>query len=329
MRRAGPERAAQLLGKVIVEARLRGRAACRSATARPYVNTIHSEDEEPIPGDPEVGAPPALGHPLERGGHGAAGQQGVERARRPHRQLPVGGDAVRGRLQPLLARAAPSTTAATSSTSRGTPRRASTPARSWRAASARSSCSNFRQEVGGNGLSSYPHPWLMPDFWQFPTVSMGLGPIMAIYQARFLKYLQGRGIAGHRGPQGVGVHGRRRDGRAGVDGRDLARRPREPRQPDLRRQLQPAAPRRPGARQRQDHPGARDQLPRRRLERDQGDLGRELGPAPGRRPRRPAEAADGPRPWTASTRRSSRATAPTCASTSSAPTRSCRSGWRT
>jgi len=67
---------------------------------------------------------------------------------------------------------------------------------------------NFRQEsgasglgvparVGGDapGLSSYPHPWLMPDFWQFPTVSMGLGPIMAIYQARFMKYLQGRGIS--------------------------------------------------------------------------------------------------------------------------------------
>lgn len=52
----------------------------------------------------------------------------------------------------------------------------------------------FRQEVGGNGLSSYPHPWLMPDFWQFPTVSMGLGPIMAIYQARFMKYLHDRGI---------------------------------------------------------------------------------------------------------------------------------------
>jgi pyruvate dehydrogenase E1 component len=52
----------------------------------------------------------------------------------------------------------------------------------------------FRQEVGGNGLSSYPHPWLMPDFWQFPTVSMGLGPIMAIYQARFMKYLQDRSI---------------------------------------------------------------------------------------------------------------------------------------
>ncbi|HYZ31887.1 MAG TPA: pyruvate dehydrogenase (acetyl-transferring), homodimeric type [Crenalkalicoccus sp.] len=54
---------------------------------------------------------------------------------------------------------------------------------------------NFRQEVDGKGLSSYPHPWLMPDFWQFPTVSMGLGPLMAIYQARFLKYLQGRGLA--------------------------------------------------------------------------------------------------------------------------------------
>ncbi|MDE2402801.1 MAG: pyruvate dehydrogenase (acetyl-transferring), homodimeric type [Burkholderiales bacterium] len=54
---------------------------------------------------------------------------------------------------------------------------------------------NFRQEVGGKGLSSYPHPKLMPEFWQFPTVSMGLGPIMGIYQARFLKYLHARGIA--------------------------------------------------------------------------------------------------------------------------------------
>jgi pyruvate dehydrogenase E1 component len=52
----------------------------------------------------------------------------------------------------------------------------------------------FRQEVGGGGLSSYPHPWLMPGFWQFPTVSMGLGPIMAIYQARFMQYLHNRGL---------------------------------------------------------------------------------------------------------------------------------------
>ncbi|MDT0216473.1 pyruvate dehydrogenase (acetyl-transferring), homodimeric type [Alcaligenes sp. AB3] len=54
---------------------------------------------------------------------------------------------------------------------------------------------NFRQEVDGKGLPSYPHPKLMPEFWQFPTVSMGLGPLMAIYQARFLKYLHARGIA--------------------------------------------------------------------------------------------------------------------------------------
>jgi pyruvate dehydrogenase E1 component len=55
--------------------------------------------------------------------------------------------------------------------------------------------SHFRQEVRGKGLPSYPHPKLMPDFWQFPTVSMGLGPIMGIYQARFLKYLHARGLA--------------------------------------------------------------------------------------------------------------------------------------
>ncbi len=53
----------------------------------------------------------------------------------------------------------------------------------------------FRQESAGDGLSSYPHPWLMPNFWQFPTVSMGLGPLMAIYQARFMRYMHDRGIA--------------------------------------------------------------------------------------------------------------------------------------
>src|SRR3972149_2174840 len=54
---------------------------------------------------------------------------------------------------------------------------------------------NFRRELRpGGGLSSYPHPWLMPDFWEYPTVSMGLGPIMAIYQARFMRYLEDRGL---------------------------------------------------------------------------------------------------------------------------------------
>jgi pyruvate dehydrogenase E1 component len=58
---------------------------------------------------------------------------------------------------------------------------------------------HYRREIGGEGLSSYPHPWLMPEFWQFPTVSMGLGPLQAIYQARFLKYLHNRGLADTRG----------------------------------------------------------------------------------------------------------------------------------
>ena len=56
---------------------------------------------------------------------------------------------------------------------------------------------NFRREVDGVGLSSYPHPWLMPDYWQFPTVSMGLGPIQAIYQAHIMKYQQSRGLVDH------------------------------------------------------------------------------------------------------------------------------------
>ena len=56
---------------------------------------------------------------------------------------------------------------------------------------------NFRREVSGGGLSSYPHPWLMPDYWQFPTVSMGLGPIQAIYQARVMQYQENRGLLDH------------------------------------------------------------------------------------------------------------------------------------
>src|SRR4051794_5800240 len=58
---------------------------------------------------------------------------------------------------------------------------------------------NYRQEIAGNGLCSYPHPWLMPEFWQFPTGSMGLGPISAVYQASFLRYLRDRGLS--QGPE--------------------------------------------------------------------------------------------------------------------------------
>ena len=127
----------------------------------------------------------------------------------------------------------------------------------------------FRQEQSHApfGLSSYPHPRLMPDFWEFPTVSMGLGPIGAIYQARFNRYLQRPRHHRHHQLARLGVPRRRRDGRGRVARRDRPGRARGTGQPHLRHQLQPAAPGRPGARQRQDHPGAGVLLPGRRLER--------------------------------------------------------------
>lgn len=66
---------------------------------------------------------------------------------------------------------------------------------------------HYRQEVGGAGLCSYPHPWLMPEFWQFPTGSMGIGPLSAIYQARFLRYMRDRGLAATDGRHVWGVFG--------------------------------------------------------------------------------------------------------------------------
>jgi pyruvate dehydrogenase complex dehydrogenase (E1) component len=212
--------------------------------------------------------------------HGAARQQGRLGPRRPHRQLRLGAtlydvgfnhfwhapsDKHGGDLVFFQGHSAPGVYARAFMLGRLT----------------EDQMDNFRQEVDGKGLSSYPHPWLMPDFWQFPTVSMGLGPLQAIYQARFMKYLQDRGLIDTDNrkvwaflgdgemdePESMGAIGM-----AGA---------REARQPDLRHQLQPAAARRPGARQRQDHPGTGIRLPRRRLERDQGDLGFLLGPAAG------------------------------------------------
>ncbi len=133
----------------------------------------------------------------------------------------------------------------------------------------------FRQEKSKapHGLPSYPHPRMLPDFWQFPTVSMGLGPMNAIYQAQFNRYLAAPRHQGHLRPARLGVPRRRGDGRAGVARVPPACRQRRPGQPRLRHQLQPAAARRAGPRQRQDRAGARGLLPRGRLERRQGPLG--------------------------------------------------------
>ena len=125
------------------------------------------------------------------------------------------------------------------------------------------------------------------------------------------------------GRQGVGVPRRRRNRRARSARRDQAGRARKARQPDLGHQLQPAAPRRPGPRQRPDHPGARSDVPRRRLERHQGHLGQRLGSAASRA----TTTACSPSAWARSSTASIRSTpsnrAPTSASTSSAPIRGC------
>ena len=146
----------------------------------------------------------------------------------------------------------------------------------------------FRQEHShpGGGLPSYPHPRLMPDFWEFPTVSMGLGPMNAIYQARFNHYLHDRGIKDTSDQHVWAFLGDGEMDEPESRGLIQVARQRGPGQPDLRHQLQPAAPRRPGARQRQDHPGAGVVLPRRRLERHQGGVGPRMGRAAARRPRR-------------------------------------------
>ncbi len=153
---------------------------------------------------------------------------------------------------------------------------------------------NYRQEVDGRGISSYPHPWLMPRVLAVPHGVDGPRPADGDLPGALHALHAGPRTRADGGPQGVGVHGRRRNGRARIDGRHRHGVAREPGQPDLRRQLQPATAGRPGPRQRQDHPGARERLPRRRLERDQARVGYALGcAARARQEGHPDEADDG------------------------------------
>jgi len=188
----GPERAHFLLNQLIDKARRSGAHIPHSANTA-YVNTIPYNQEEPTPGDSEMEwkirslirwnamamVVQANRQNAELGGHIATfasiatlydvGFNHFFRAKSAHH----GGDLVY-----FQGHSAPGIYARAFLEGRITEEQ----------------MLNFRQEVGGKGLSSYPHPWLMPDFWQFPTVSMGLGPIMGIYQARFMKYLHDRGI---------------------------------------------------------------------------------------------------------------------------------------
>ncbi|WP_210495864.1 pyruvate dehydrogenase (acetyl-transferring), homodimeric type [Patulibacter sp. SYSU D01012] len=191
----GPDRAEDLLARLIAEARARGASPAVPSTT-PYVNTIPADQGEELPTDQAVERRVrslvrwnALASVLrankessELGGHIASFQSAATLYevgfnhfwRAPSEEH--GGDLVyfQGHSAPgFYARAFLEGRIPVEQMER------------------------FRQETdpSAKGLSSYPHPWLMPEFWQFPTVSMGLGPLMAIYQARFLKYLQGRGIA--------------------------------------------------------------------------------------------------------------------------------------
>ncbi len=198
---AGPERAHFLLEKLIEEARQNGIDRPFSATTA-YVNTIEPVDEERSPGNLELEGrlraymrwnamalvvkankhEPADGGDL--GGHISSFQSLAHMFAAGfnhfwHADDSASGGSHGGDLLYIQGHSAPGVYARAFMEGRLT----------------EDQLLNFRQEVDGKGLSSYPHPKLMPEFWQFPTVSMGLGPIMAIYQARFLKYLHARGIA--------------------------------------------------------------------------------------------------------------------------------------
>lgn len=188
----GPKRAHYILEKLIDKARRKGTYLPFRATTA-YLNSIDVEDEPKMPGDRDIERRirsairwnatmmvlRASKKNLELGGHIASFQSSATLYdvgfnhffRAPNEK--DGGDLVffQGHIAPGIY------------------------ARSFlEGRITKEQMDNFRQEVDGQGLSSYPHPKLMPDYWQFPTVSMGLGPIQAIYQARFLKYLTNRGI---------------------------------------------------------------------------------------------------------------------------------------
>ncbi len=188
----GPARAQELIG-AIVEAAQRGGAHVSLGLSTPYINTIPTAQQQPMPGNDELETrirhyvrwnamamvARANKESSELGGHVASFASAATLYdvgfnyffRAPSEQS--GGDLVY-----FQGHSAPGFYARAFIEGRITAEQ----------------LENFRREVDGKGLSSYPHPWLMPDFWQFPTVSMGLGPIMSIYQARFMHYLNDRGV---------------------------------------------------------------------------------------------------------------------------------------
>lgn len=189
---AGEERAHQIIETLITEARRAG-VNLPFKTTTPYINTIEAADEERLPGDPSLVhrvrslerwnalamVVQAAKVTTELGGHISSYASAATLYSIGFNHFFRGpSDKNNGDLVYFQGHAAP-----------GVYARAYLEGRL-----SEEQLKNFRRDVGGNGLTSYPHPWIMPDFWQFPTVSMGLGPITGIYQARFMKYLDDRSL---------------------------------------------------------------------------------------------------------------------------------------
>ena len=247
-------------------------------TTTDYVNTIPVDQEAQFPGDEENRAQvPGLAA-LERRGHGAPGAAARHRRRRAHLHLRRRRDPVRGRLQPLLPRQGPPRRRGPGLLPGPRLPRHVRPRLHGRPA-----------DRGGHGrlpageVQGRPRPLLLPA----PAADAGVLGIPHRVDGHRPDERDLPGAVqpvpaqprhqGHLGPAGLGVPGRRRNGRARVPRPAPARRERQARQPELRHQLQPPAPGRAGARQRQDHAGTRSVLPRRRLERHQGRLGPGVG----------------------------------------------------
>ena len=193
LQHGGPARVGRLLRELGIHAQQSGVKLPFTANT-PYINTIHAGEQVPYPGSREI----------ERRIKSLVRWNAMAMVVRANRIE----DGIGGHISTFASsatlyevafnhffRGRETATKATWSTSRATPRRASTPARSSKAgcrtSSSRTSAASCKPAAG---CRRYPHPWLMPDFWEFPTVSMGLGPIMAIYQARFNRYLEDRGL---------------------------------------------------------------------------------------------------------------------------------------
>ena len=204
----------------------RRKGRCQPAVQRQY--RLHQHDLPPtaacLSGQPRNRTPHQEPGALECHGHGGPRQPRRRENRRPHLHLRLGRNSLRSGFQTTSFaeknhRSGGDQIYFQGHASPGIYARAFLEGRL-----SERHLANFRRELRpGGGLSSYPHPWLMPDFWEFPTVSMGLGPILAIYQARFNRYLEDRGLKEPSDSKVWAFLGERRDRRARNSGCDHAR----------------------------------------------------------------------------------------------------------